>query len=154
MVELVCTGITEAEATMAQVAFHKIQGITEFAGISPIRLNAKSTITTLSLANNDLNDAVMEKILDYWRKNEPNITNVILRPGNEELSDRYLKKVQYWSEGREEEADESAQEKEAESDNGGGNTSSSESDTTGDESTAQSKASTTVSSNQHIHLIH
>ena len=140
MVELVCTGLTEAKSTMAHLAFHNIQGITDFPGISPIRLNSDTCITTLSLARNNLNDSAMEKILDYWRKNSPTITKVILQPGNDGLSQRYVDKVQCWIEGREDEAEE--QEK-AESE---GNTTSSESETEDDsESATQSKASTTVS---------
>lgn len=114
-----CTGINNAGKQMSHLSFEHIDGINDIdAGYSPLKLNSEAKITTLSLANNSLDDNTMEKILDYWRANKADINTVKLVPGNEGLSDSCLKKTKDWCLGLE--ADQSAsqtkEETESESD--------------------------------------
>ncbi|KAF6034541.1 hypothetical protein EB796_007149 [Bugula neritina] len=84
--ESVCEAISKAKLSLKYLELSSLSGLEPESANCPFKLSTDCSVQTLSLINNKLTNTNVKGIAKYWRINRPGIEDIVLSPGNGDVT--------------------------------------------------------------------
>jgi len=84
--ESVCEAISKAKLSLKYLELSSLSGLEPESANCPFKLSTDCSVQTVSLINNKLTNTNVKGIAKYWRINRPGIEDIVLSPGNGDVT--------------------------------------------------------------------